>query len=74
MRITFINGDDIGVIESGGGAGLPQKTLPRGLVQGPISGQDFDRDVTAQTGIVGEIHFSHSAGAKDADNFIRTEL
>jgi hypothetical protein len=74
MRISFINSDDVRVIKSRSGTGFPQKTLPRGVVQTPVSGQDFDRYVTIETGIVGEIHFSHSAGAKYADNFITTEF
>jgi len=35
--------------------------------------QDFDRDLTFQTGIAGPVDFAHSARAERVDDFIRAE-
>jgi hypothetical protein len=41
---------------------------------GELGVGDFDRDVAAQAGIVGAIHFAHATFADQSQNFVRTEF
>ncbi len=64
MRISFINRNNVGVIQGRSRAGFPQKALARDIIQAAVRGEDFDGDVTIQASIMRQIHLSHAACAK----------
>ena len=55
---------DTRMIDSSQGAGFAAKSLPMVGFRRRRIPQDFDSDVTIQPRIMGSIHFSHAAGAK----------
>jgi hypothetical protein len=59
---------DVGVIERGDRAGLAREAL------GELRIGYFDGDVAIQPGIMGAIHFAHTAFAHWAEDFVRPEF
>ena len=59
-----------GMIERGNVARLALEPLAELRIGGRLIGNDFDGDIAAETGIAGAIHFAHTAGTNEADDFI----
>jgi len=70
MVAEFVDGDDVGVIEGGGGTGFAFEAVQTILIGGKFGGKDFYGDGAVEAGIVSAIDFAHSAGAKGALNFV----
>jgi len=61
--LDLVNGDDVLVVERGGGARFLNEPTTADVVSYPIASKDFDRDLTAKACIAGAIHLPHAAGA-----------
>ena len=72
-RADVENGDDVGVAQRGGRAGLLLETLEPLLVCCEIRGKDLDRDVPAQPRVPRPVNLAHPAGADGRDNLVWTE-
>ena len=44
------------------------------LISGEILGQEFERDLSAQPGVLSQINLAHSAGGQRRNNLVRTDL
>ena len=64
---------DVGVPEASHRARLLLEALAISRVVGKEVGQDFDRDVAVQTGMVGAVHARHPAAADVLDHSVSTE-
>ena len=69
-----IDGHDVGVIERGDGASLALEAGEAVGIASHRGGQNFERDIAAELGVGGAIHFSHAARAERCLDFIKTEL
>ena len=47
-RLDLVDGDDVRMVEGGGGARLLHEAPAAGLVGHPLRGQDLDRDLAAR--------------------------
>ena len=66
VHADIMNGEDIGVIQTAGGAGfLFESTLAFGIAR-EFRGQELDRDVPLQLRIARAIHLTHAADAETA--------
>ena len=68
-----VDGADVRMIQRG--EKLRLTTEPRDTIgiAGENLRKDLERNLAAQRGIAGSIHFAHPAGADGADDFVRTE-
>ena len=69
----IVDREDVGVIESRHGPGLPLEAGERVGVLGDRRGKHLDRDLAAEPLVARPVHFSHSARAKRREDFVRTE-
>jgi hypothetical protein len=60
------------VVEARGRLGFLLKTSHALLVYGYGCRQDFQRHVSAQSGVTRQVHFSHAATAKERENLVLT--
>jgi hypothetical protein len=63
-----IDGDDIRVLQSGGGQGLVLEAGELPLVEHPGKGKRLERDAPLQRNLLGFIDDSHTAAADLADD------
>ena len=54
------NRDDVRVIHAGRGPRFPDEALAEGLVLGQVRGQDLQRDIAVQPGVVGTVDDGHA--------------
>ena len=73
MTANVMHGDDIGMAERRGRAGLLEEACPVAAF-GAGPGQDLDGYGAAEPGIDGSIHLSHPAQTDGGINLIRAEL
>jgi hypothetical protein len=66
--------ENAGMIESGGGAGFLGEALQAIAIGGKRGWENFYGYGAIKTGIVGAIHFAHSACADRRLNFVGAEL
>lgn len=59
-----LDGDDVGMIERGGGARLLLEAAQSVGVRGEFGGQQLERDLPPQSRVAGEVNFSHPARAQ----------
>src|SRR5277367_6061615 len=64
MFADFVDGANVRMVQRRGGARLTQKTLERLRVGGNFGREKLQRDVAAQSGVLGAIHHTHAASAK----------
>jgi hypothetical protein len=65
----LVDDGDVGMIESGGGARLGEQTLGRvGLDR--IDPEGLERDVPAQSQILGAVHVAHAAGTESFEDAV----
>jgi hypothetical protein len=62
---------DVGMIDRGRRAGLPQQAGAGRVVIRVSRAQDFDRHVTTEFVVVGAIHVAHAAGAEQRSDPVR---
>src|ERR1700693_5586270 len=65
---NFGNGADVGVVQSGSGAGFTAKKLERLGIVRDVVGQKLQSDKATQGGVFGAIHHPHPAAAQLVKN------
>ena len=58
----FVDGENVGMVEGGGGVRFLLEAAQTALVAEQLRRQHLERDLTAQLGVLGEIHLAHAAG------------
>ena len=66
----LVNRADVGMIESGRGLGLVDKSLVGVLVAGEIGRQEFQGHVALERGVVSLVDHTHPAFAEFFDDFV----
>ncbi len=66
----IVGGDDVRVAESADGPHFGFEPLPHPRIGQAVSGQQFDRDFTAEFRVPGEKHAAHAAPAQRTHDFI----
>ncbi len=69
----FVDRADVGMVQGRGRPGFANKPGARVRVGRRLGGQQFERDVTAQLRIVGQVDFTHAAGPESRADLIATE-
>src|SRR5271167_1179615 len=70
MLIDFIDGADIGMIDSRRGARFPLKPFHRYPVLGHVSRQELECNLTAESEVLGAVNHTHAAFAKFFDDAV----
>src|ERR1022692_1356212 len=65
-----VNGADVGVVESGGGASFTSETFQGLRVLRNVIGQELERNETTQFGVLGLVDYAHTAAAEFFDDAI----
>jgi hypothetical protein len=71
---TLVDGDDIGMVERGGGPGLAFKAAQALAIFGESSWKNLDGNISAQAGVARPIYLAHAAGAEEFDNLVGAEV
>jgi hypothetical protein len=75
MFANFVNGADVGVIESRGGARLATEPLQSLRVSGKVVWEEFEGDEAAKLNIFGLVNHTHTAAAElFNDSIVRKRL
>jgi hypothetical protein len=69
-----MDGDDVRVVETGGGPSLADETLDPLRVLREVLWQDFDGDLATQACVARPVDFAHPATTERRDDFIPTDL
>src|SRR5262249_26316846 len=64
---------DIVVFDGRGQTGFLEEALPSRLIAGQVGFHDFQGDLSAQLGILGQIDLAHAADAQDLEDAIARE-
>ena len=67
LIVNFVDGADVGVVQSGSRLCLAPKTRQRLRVMSDIFGQEFQGDETSKLGILSLVHDAHPAAAQLLD-------
>ncbi len=67
---NFVNGADVGMVQSGSGAGFAAKTFEGLRVVRDIVGQELQRDEAAERGVFGAVDDTHPAAAQLVEDSI----
>ena len=65
-----MEGADVGMAQSGDGAGLALETIPALGIFGEVFGEDLDGDDSIQSRITGFVDFTHPARAQWREDFV----
>ena len=68
--VNFVDGADVGVVESGGGTSLAAETFERLRIVSYVVGQEFQGDKAAEAGVFRFIYDAHSAAAELLDDAV----
>ena len=60
----LMNGEDIRMIQAGGGLRLTLETAKARVVASEFAREQLDRDKTTERGVLRQVHFPHTAGAE----------
>ena len=71
--LDLVDGDDVGVVESGDRARLLLEAGAAGLVRQPVCRQDLDRDLAAEARVAGAVDLAHASRAERGDHLVRPE-
>jgi hypothetical protein len=71
--LDLVDGDDVGVVERGGRAGLVYEAGAAGRIREPIRGEDLDRHLAPESGVGGAVDLAHPARAERRQDLVRTE-
>jgi hypothetical protein len=66
----FVNGADIGMVESGSGTGFATETFQRLWVLRYIVGEKFKRDKATERGVLGLVDDAHASAAEFLDDAV----
>src|SRR5687767_12460359 len=67
----FMNGDDVGVVESGSGAGFLFESAEAVFVGGEARGEQLESHPAAEASVLSEIYLTHPAAPDLADDLVR---
>ena len=70
MILNVVNGANVGMVESGGGAGFALETFESLWVVGDVVGEEFESDEAAELGVFGFVDDAHSAAAEFFDDAV----
>ena len=73
MGADVVDGEDVGVVEGGDGAGLELEALEAVGVGGDVVVEDLEGDVAAEAGVAGAVDLAHAAGPEQLDDLVRPE-
>ncbi len=68
-----VDGEDVGVVQRGGGARLLFEALSSPVVPGHRRGEHLDRDLAAELGVLRPVHLTHPARAQRRDDLVGSE-
>jgi hypothetical protein len=68
-----VNRGDVRMVERCENVGLPLESLLPQLVVGEEIGEDLDRDLALQLGVLGAVHLAHPAGSEGAEDPVRAQ-
>ncbi len=71
---NFVDGADVGMVESGGGAGFTAKTFEGLRVAGQVFGKKFQGDEAAEFGVLGFVDYTHAATAEFFDDEVARDF
>ena len=74
LRADVVDGDDVGMIESGDGARFLLEAAQAVAVGGDGLWQDLDGDLAIEPGVASAINFAHSTVADGSDDLVRPEF
>ncbi len=72
VAAEFVDRDDVGVVERGGGFGFLFKAKQAFDVSGKCGGKNLDGDATFEAGVNGMVDLAHAARAQRADDLERS--
>ena len=72
-RLDLVDGDDVRVIEGGGGLRFLDEPAAAVSIRQAIGGQHLDGHLATQPRVAGAIDLAHAAGAERRDDFVRAE-
>jgi hypothetical protein len=68
-----VDGEDVGMVEGGDGAGLAlEAALPLGVGRS-LLGEDLEGDLAPEAGVVSPVHLSHTPGAQGREDLVRAD-
>ena len=73
MFADFEDLADVRVIDRGDRHRLAAQPLTRARIGGCLGGQQFDRDLTIEPRVPGEIDLAHASGTEGGKNLVRPE-
>jgi len=68
-----VNGDDVGVVERGRGAGFLGEAEDALGVLDELGGQQLQSDLAVEASVLSEVDFAHAAASEEAGEAVRTE-
>ncbi len=68
-----VDGEDVGVVEGGDGAGLALEAAQPLGVGGGIVGEDLEGDVAPEAGVAGPVDLPHTSGAEGCHDLVRAD-
>jgi hypothetical protein len=71
---AIVDGDDVRMIQGNRDLRLPQEASPKVRVAGQLGGEHLQRVVAGQTGMGGQVHRAHAAGAQQPHDSIAGKL
>ena len=73
-RLDLVDGDDVRMVEGGGGTRLLDEAQSSVLVRHPLGGQDLDRDLAAESCVAGAVDLAHPSRAQQGEDLVGPEL
>jgi len=70
----LVYGDDVGMVQAGGGVGFPDEAVDGRAIAGQPLGDELDRHLTTEPRIARAIDLTHSARAERSQDLVRPEL
>ena len=64
---------DVGVVECSDGLGFPRETSPAFFALGQLRGENLERNLAVQLGVLGQIDVTHAPGADLLQDFVMCE-
>src|SRR5271167_2178553 len=70
----FINGKNVGVIQSRGGVCFLFKTTQATLVMSQFGRNHFERNLASELDVLGKVNLSHASNPEQGDDFVMRQL
>ena len=64
VLVDVVDGADVGVVECGGGLGLPPEPLEGDPIAEELLGQELQRNGSVEAGVLGLVDDTHASAAK----------